>query len=984
MQTRFLVTTLLLLLITGTVFAQGVQTATLQGTITGPDGNPLPGVTITVKSPSMMGERTTVTQTTGDYILPGLPPGDYTITVGLEGMQSVTKKMPLALGVPTHFDAKLKLAGVAEAITVTAAAPTVLENTTVGANVKKETVEQLPLLRTPIDIGALSPGVTGDRGGRATTPVGGQLSINGGMAYDNNFMINGVNFQDNIFGNTNNLFVEDAIQETQVLTSGISAEYGHFTGGVLNVITKSGGNQFTASLRDNMNKGSWLALTPYEQGFRGNGVATANPQPHTAKLSHIYEGTVGGPIMRDRLWFFAAGHKEKSSTPRNLAITGIAYNQDDQNNRPEIKLTGNIASGHTLQVDYINNPLKRNLETQVSPATLSALGHNSSRPNYGYSAFYSGVLASSLFGEARYSKKHFGFRGVGGTSTDIVNSPFRSNVRVPGVSANATFNAPYFDATDPEDRNNKSAFAALSYFLSKPKWGSHDIKGGYERFTDERTGGNSQTATNYVFYGGYKTAAGVPVVDANGDFVPLFNPCTVPCNAAGGATTDTRIGYWLSTRGAKIDTDTDSLFINDRWNLNQYLNFNLGARYEKTKAHSTGGIIGVDTSNIVPRLGASYDPMGNGRYKVDVTYAQYVGRYNPAIIGANTSVGHPALLYGYYTGPKGEGRDFAPGFNPANYKFYYASVPTANVFFGKDLHAPISNEWSVSGGAALPKNGWVKATLTNRKYTDFLEDFILIQNGCTNITLQGISAGCADNIVWNNSNVPKRIYRATELQSHYDLTRAWAVEGNWTHQLRNHGNYEGEAGQSIGASPLGNRPEMQSPREIPYGRLAQFEADRVRLWTTYTLNFNRFGSLSSGLLYRFDSGQPFNYSASVARSAASRAKNPGYTGAGSSVTLFFADRGTGTFPSASLFDASVQWNVPVYHLTPWIKVDVRNLFNKNTLIAYNTTITADPNSPTDALGYATGFTKAATFGRPRATTDYVLPRQYLVYAGIRF
>src|SRR5205809_3219255 len=197
MQTRFLVTTLLLLLITGAVFAQGVQTAILEGTVTGPDGNPLPGVTITVKSPAMMGERTTVTQTTGDYILPGLPPGDYTVTISLEGMKTVTKQISLGLGIPTRFDARLKLAGVAEAITVTAAAPTVLENTTVGANIKKETVEQLPLLRTPTDVASLSPGVTGDRGGRATTPVGNQLSINGGMAYDNNFMINGVNFQDN-------------------------------------------------------------------------------------------------------------------------------------------------------------------------------------------------------------------------------------------------------------------------------------------------------------------------------------------------------------------------------------------------------------------------------------------------------------------------------------------------------------------------------------------------------------------------------------------------------------------------------------------------------------------------------------------------------------------------------------------------------------------------------------------------------------------
>src|SRR5438093_4956869 len=189
MKTRFLIVPLLVLLITGALVGQGVQTATLAGTVTGPDGNPLPGVTVTAKSPALMGERTAVTTTTGDYLMPGLPPGDYTITIGLEGMQTITRKMPLALGLPTRVDAKLKLAGVSEAITVTASSPTVLENTTVGANIRKETVEQLPILRTPTNIASLSPGVTGDRGGRGSTPVGGQLSINGGVAWDNNFLI---------------------------------------------------------------------------------------------------------------------------------------------------------------------------------------------------------------------------------------------------------------------------------------------------------------------------------------------------------------------------------------------------------------------------------------------------------------------------------------------------------------------------------------------------------------------------------------------------------------------------------------------------------------------------------------------------------------------------------------------------------------------------------------------------------------------------
>ncbi len=206
MKNRFLIG-LVLLLTAVSVFGQGVQTATLQGTVTGPDGMGVPGVTVSVKSPALMGERQTVTSLTGDYNLPGLPPGDYTITYSLEGMQTITKRMALILGLPTRVETQMKVTAVTEAITVTASSPAVLENQTVGANIKAATVNQLPILRDPINIASLSPGVTGDRGGRATTPVGGQLSMNGGIAYDNNVMINGVNMQDNIFGNPNNLFV---------------------------------------------------------------------------------------------------------------------------------------------------------------------------------------------------------------------------------------------------------------------------------------------------------------------------------------------------------------------------------------------------------------------------------------------------------------------------------------------------------------------------------------------------------------------------------------------------------------------------------------------------------------------------------------------------------------------------------------------------------------------------------------------------------
>ncbi len=969
-----------LLASTSIVLAQGVQTATLKGVVTDSSGAPLPGVTVTLKSPALMSDRTTVTRSGGDYLMPGLPPGAYTITFELAGMQTTRTHKNLDLGLQSVVNAKLKVAAVAEAITVTAAEPTVLENQTVGANIKKQEVDALPLLRTPVDIGELSPGVTGDSGGRNTTPVGGQLSINGGLAYDNNFLIDGVNVQDNIFGQTNNLFIEDAIQETQVLTSGISAEYGHFTGGVLNVITKSGGNTFSGSFRDDLTKPSWTALTPYEQGFRGPGLKPGAVSPHIGPLSNVYEATLGGPIWRDRLWFFLAGRDQQQTSTLSLPVTGVNVAQTTTNKRPEIKLTGNLGSSQTLQGDYVSNPVSQNYNSQVTPLTISALGTNTKEPNSGESLFYSGVFSSSLYAEARASKKHFEFVGLGGHLTDIPDSPFRSFTRVNGVTCNGcTFNAPYFDSTDPENRNNKQLFAALSYFVSKPRIGTHEIKGGFEQFIDERTGGNSQSATSYVFFGGYAVdSSGNPILDSNGNLVPVFNP------RSGGVSQETRIANFIATRGAKIDITTNSLFINDRWTLNNHFNFNLGARYEKTHSFATGGIVGINTSNIVPRLGATYDPLANGKYKVDVTYAEYVGRYNPGIVNQNSPVGSPNLLYGYYVGPQGQGKSFAPGWDPSNYKFYTARVNSATVLFAPGLHAPISKEWTISGGTQLPKNGWLKATLASRKYTDFINSFRSISIGCTNVVLNGINAGCVDNLLYKNTNIPKRSYLGLDLQAHYDITHVWAVEGNWTHQFKNDGNYEGEGGQALGQSAVGNYPEMQDPRELPVGHLAQYEANRMRVWSTYGLNFGRYGGLSAGLLWRYDSPLTYSYTATVARSAQSKALNPGYHNAPNAVTLFFGNRGIGSYNATSLFDLSLQYSVPVWKVVPWVKFDVRNIFNSTTLLTYNTAVNPDPNSPKDALGYPTGYIKTAAFGNPTGATSYVIPRTYLLYAGIRF
>ncbi|HWW61463.1 MAG TPA: carboxypeptidase regulatory-like domain-containing protein, partial [Thermoanaerobaculia bacterium] len=272
-------------LIAVSAFAQ--TTANLTGTVTS-DGNGLPGVTVTISSPALQGTRTAVTGDGGAYSFSALPPGDYTVVFELSGMDKLTKTTRLQLSQTSRVDAALKVAGVAEAITVTATSPSVLETPQVATNMTLSEVERLPVPRNQLATALLAPGVN------ANTLSANQLQISGSPGYDNLVLVNGVVVTENVRSQIRPLYIEDAIQETTVLTGSISAEYGRFTGGVVNTITKSGGNEFSGSLRDSLSNPVWASQTPSKEA-------------RAKKLNNTYEGTLGGYVMKDRLWFFGAG-----------------------------------------------------------------------------------------------------------------------------------------------------------------------------------------------------------------------------------------------------------------------------------------------------------------------------------------------------------------------------------------------------------------------------------------------------------------------------------------------------------------------------------------------------------------------------------------------------------------------------------------------------------------------------------------------------
>jgi hypothetical protein len=926
--------------------AQGSQTGIIQGRVTDQDGLVLPGATVTVTSPNLQGARTVVTDETGSYMVRGLPTGRYHVRVELSGMTPVENDVDVRVGTPLSVDAQLRLATLTETVTVTAdVTPSALSTTQVGVNIRQEQVEALATPRTIQGIATLSPGLTED------TPNANQVTISGAFAYDNLMMIDGVDVSDNLFGTPNNLFIEDAIQDTQVLTSGVSAEYGRFTGGVINAVTKSGGNDFSGSFRMNLQNPAWIEETPFQ-------VESGNENDN--QINDTYEATFGGPILRDRLWFFSAGRLANTSEGTTLPTTGIELDTFNNNKRGEIKLTGTVAQNHTFEGSYMNNSGEARrvaFNFTIDPNAVE----EPSFPNDRFVTSWRGVLGSRLFGEAQYSRKTFGFRDTGGLSTNIVDSPF-----ITLTQDLAHYNAPYFDATDPEDRNNQQLTASLSYAAD---WrGRHDIKGGTEYYRSNRTGGNSQSATGFVFDADYAVDAnGDPLLDSQGRLIPTFVPG------------QTLLENWLATRGAEININTWSFYVQDRWSPMPQLTLDLGTRYERVRSEATGGIIGVDTDTLVPRFGATYDAMGDGRLVIQGSYGHYAGKYSESQFAENTNVGNPNFLWLEYTGPAGQGRNFAPGFDVNNYEIFQGDFPTANVFFEEGLSSPIVREWTLQAGTEIGNNGYFKAIYINRNWNNFVEDFITTETGATTIVQDGINFGTFDNNVIRNSDDPVRRYQALQLQSRYDLSNTLSLNVGWTVQLKNEGNFEGEGTNTPGiSSVIGDYPEIRDPnRHFPVGRLDDFQRHRGRVWGIHNWNMNRFGTLTSSLMWRYEGAQAFSLAATGVRITPQQLailESAGYASVPGTQIIYFG-RGTESFDDYSLFDASFNYQIPVWQdLRPWVKLDFYNIFNYNEPYKWNTTVTLDPNSPVDALGIRTGFVRGANFGEATQDTDY--PRPY--------
>ena len=979
-----------------------VPTGTIAGRVTDQNGLVVPGATVTATSPNLQGSRVVVTSAFGDYAISLLPPGDYTVIFELTGFQRVTRTVAVAPTQTVPLDIALSVGGVTETVTVVGSAAPFIQTATSATNFRQELLQTLPSNRTLGAAVILAPNV------KASGPGGssggdGSLMISGAMAFDSLFLLNGVTITENLRGQPFALYIEDAIQETTISTGGISAEYGRFGGGMVNAITKSGGNTFSGSYRQSFNNDNWRSTSPF---------------PGETKLDKViptYEYTAGGPVVRNQLWFFTSGRLQNQQDARQTIGTVIPYNRINDEKRYEGKLTFSLANSHTVRGSYTKILQQITNNNFQNPLDLRSL-YNQGQPQDLLSLNYNGIVGTSLSLEGQYSSRHFAITGAGAPSTDLIEGTLLVD-RSRGGTGFRYWSPTFCGVCDDEQRDNTEILAKATYFLSTDRYGAHSIVFGYDTYNDHRFANNHQSGSDYRILGTSTVISGTtvyPVFLNNDSTIIQWNPIA------------------LSSQGT--DLRTHSLFVNDSWRWRDGVSVNLGLRFDRNQGEDAAGTTVSNASNWSPRVGVTWDPLRDGRWAVSGSVARYVSALNTSI-AENSPAGNSAEYTWLYRGPNINADPAGPlvtsdvalrtlfdWFNAnggTNRPFNTADVPGVNTFINGSLQSPNSIEYSAGVSRTLGGRGSLRFDYTFRDYHDFYTQRTDLATGRVTNTL---GTEFDVNLV-ENSDALKRRYQSGAVQATYRVRSSLDLGGAYT-LSRLWGNIDGE---NPASGPLTARifqyPEYREARwNLPEGNLAGDQRHRARVWGTYRVPLGEAaGALDLSLLYSTASGVPFGLGGATATAPGTAVgqidprpyvTNPGYANPlASSATLeyFFFPRDEYRTETQHRTDFSLNYKHRVVSTAEvFFHGEVLNIFNGFQLCGcggtvfnngggsdirtINTSVLTRSNTAT--LQAFNPFTETPvegvhwrlgpTFGQPTSRFAYTTPRTFRFSVGVRF
>lgn len=636
---------LLVLLVPSMVLAQASLTAAdIEGTIRDDSGGVLPGVTVTATNVATNLTRTAVTDRDGHYYLAALPPATYTVKAELGGFVGEERQnLKLALGQRADVDFKLR-AGAQETITVSATAllidPSDTSNSTV---VGQQQIDSLPTNgRNFLSFSVITPGVTTDRTPQQGASATSGLSFGGQRARSNNIMVDGVDNNDPIVGAVRATFSQEAIQEFQVLTNSYSAEFGKASGGVVNIITRSGtndlsGNVFYFFRNDSLNSKSIFE----KEDIFGNKI-NRDKAPFSQSQ---YGATIGGPVRRDRTFFFLSVENLKTESNNFVNIDPAAAALLNANGFP-VEL-GNVPFDVEAE-EYLGK-----IDHQWGAAgSLSARASYAKVLNENIEPF-GGIVARS-----RGALQDRTDWALAGTQTNLFSSKFVNELRLQYAKEEQLISSLDPNCGGPCDDNLKGGPTVEITGVASV---------GRQRFTPQpRDNARYQVKDTFSFYGGNHNAKmgfdwnyihtehtalplhfGGRYIFAALPAIPGLTPGPLTPLQAFAAGIPGAYVQGYGRTGAHYDDTDVALFAQDDWRITPRLLLKAGLRYQRQFMYDTpyrvslpgGGTyeyqIPDDTNNWGPRLSLAFDPSADGRSSIHAAWGLFYDNH----ILANAQIG---------------------------------------------------------------------------------------------------------------------------------------------------------------------------------------------------------------------------------------------------------------------------------------------------------------------------------------------------------
>lgn len=806
---RILVFSVFVLSMVSGLFAQSGQTGSLKGTAADEEGVVLPGVSVTIKSPAIiLPQMSTVTNEQGIYRFPSLAPGIYEIIFEMDSMDTLVRRdIKISAGQTITVNVVMRFKSLQESILVVGQSPTIdVQSTTRTTVLDKELLHAIPSARSLDSYFNMTPGVVAEE-----YSIGPMSSSHGAGVRDNSFSLDGVNISDPIFGTQIIEFGIDIMEELSIQSGGVSAEYGDALGTFVNVITKSGGNDLSGSASIYYSHDSLQASNTKDTPFEGS--------ESGIKYSVEPVITLGGPLVKDKLWFFTNLSFAKS----RRYVPGYPYDQDTEiapdqfRPFPYLKFTFQSDHSNRFALSYNYSDLRENHRgaTQFDTESTSL---KLEQPSHVINMQWTRMFSRDFF---------MNFK-IGYSNTQINLLP---KTEEPWYYDLATgLGSGSYGLDDRRKQYRLQLNIDGTYFIDD--WaGSHELKTGGEFQVTEST-------NNYT-----------PMKDPQNDMTFILSYFGIPM-----------LGYWIDGYEKKEATTNYFAFVQDTWSPVKRLTFNIGLRLSHQrsripKQNEDEGPIDffgipvnrsvpesftpITRTNLSPRVGFAYDITGDGKTLLKASFSRYIQPNVQQYFWASNPNG--PLAYLQLLMPDGTP---IPGFY---LDFMYPQVAKTE-YNGEKAKSPYTDEVTVSFERELIEDFSLGIRYMKKWGRNFLEDIDanqldidkllndgeLVWTNWEQISFTDPYDG-SQQIVWNRLQVlPKdkyllnppgadRDYDALEVTLSKRFSHGWSLMASYVYQ-----NSRGLIGSSFlnswGQQPLYDNPnahtnaagklELSSPHQL--------------------------------------------------------------------------------------------------------------------------------------------------------------------------